>query len=221
MAELLPLDPDQLLTTTRAVRKRLDLTRPVERPVVEECIAIAMQAPSGSNRQTWQWVLVDDPGTKEQLADLYREVFDAYSPAAPVQYAADDTRAERKERINESARYLRDRYHEVPVILLAYQLGRPSEMPLGSQPGWWGSVIPAVWSFMLALRARGLGSVWTTMTCRREREVGDVLGVPQDLGDPAKEYTLVGMFPVAYTIGTDFKSAPRLDPADVIHWNHW
>ena len=216
MADLLPLTPDELLTTTRAVRKRLDLSRSVERSVVEECIGIAMQAPSGSNRQTWQWVLVDDASKKQQLAEIYREVFDSYSTATPASsYAEGDTRAERKEAINASARHLRDHYHEVPVLMVAYQAGRPDQMPLGSQPGWWGSVIPAVWSFMLALRARGMGSVWTTMTCRREREVAEVLGVPHD------EYTHVGMFPVAYTIGTDFKSAPRLEPASVIHWNGW
>jgi nitroreductase len=216
MADLLPLNPDELLTTTRAVRKRLDLSRPVERSVVEECIEIAMQAPSGSNRQTWQWVLVDDPAKKQQLAEIYRGVFDSYATATPASsYAEGDTRAERKEAINASARHLRDHYHEVPILMVAYQAGRPDQMPLGSQPGWWGSVIPAVWSFMLALRARAMGSVWTTMTCRREPEVAEVLGVPHE------EYTHVGMFPVAYTIGTDFKPAPRLAPASVIHWNAW
>jgi nitroreductase len=216
MADLLPLNPDELLTTTRAVRKRLDLSRSVDRSVVEVCIEIAMQAPSGSNRQTWQWVLVDDPAKKQQLAELYREVFDGYAQAAPaVSYEEGDTRLERKEMINASARHLRDHLHEVPVLLVAYQKGHPDQMPIGSQPGWWGSVIPAVWSFMLALRARGMGSVWTTMSCRRQDEVAAVLGVPSE------EYMHVGMFPVAYTIGTDFKVAPRLDPGSVIHWNSW
>jgi nitroreductase len=214
MTKLLPLDPDELLTTTRAVRKRLDLTRPVEREVVEECIQIALQAPSGSNRQAWQWVFVDDPGIKQQLADLYREVFDSYQPRS-AGYTEGDTRAERRDAVTASARYLRDHLHEVPVLLVAYQEGRAEQLPLGSQPGFWGSIIPAIWSFMLALRARGLGSVWTTMTCRREPEVARVLGVPHE------EYTQIGMFPVAYTIGTDFKPAARLDPASVIHWNAW
>ena len=102
----------------------------------------------------------------------------------------------------------------MPVLLVAFQLGLPDELPAGSRPGWWGSVIPAVWSFMLALRARGMGSVWTTMTCRKADEVAAVLGVPP-------EYTHIGMFPVAYTIGTDFKPAPRVDPGGVIHWNRW
>jgi nitroreductase len=214
VTELLPLTPDELLTTTRAVRKRLDLTRPVARELIAECIAIALQAPSGSNRQAWQWVPVDDPGTKRQLAELYRQVFDSYQPRS-AGYVEGDTRAERRDAVTASAIHLRDHLHEVPVLVVVYQEGRIEELPLGSHPGFWGSVVPAVWSFMLALRARGLGSVWTTMTCRREKEVAEVLGVPHDA------YTQVGLFPVAYTLGTDFKPAPRLDPAGVIHWNSW
>ncbi len=216
MAALLPLNPDELLTTTRAVRKRLDLTRPVDRWLVEECIEIAVQAPSGSNRQAWQWVLVDDPAKKKALADLYGEVFDGYMQApASANYPEGDIRAERRDFVSASAKYLRDHYHEVPVLLLPFQEGRIDGQPAGAQPGYWGSVIPAVWSFMLALRARGLGSAWTTMTCRREPEVAEVLGVDHE------RYTQVGMFPVAYTLGTDFKPAPRLDTATIIHWNEW
>ena len=216
MAALLPLNPDELLTTTRAVRKRLDLTRPVDRWLVEECIEIAVQAPSGSNRQAWQWVLVDDPAKKKALADLYGEVFDGYMQApASANYPEGDIRAERRDFVSASAKYLRDHYHEVPVLLLPFQEGRMDGQPAGAQPGYWGSVIPAVWSFMLALRARGLGSAWTTMTCRREPEVAAVLGVDHE------RYTQVGMFPVAYTLGTDFKPAPRLDTASIIHWNEW
>jgi nitroreductase len=216
MAALLPLNPDELLTTTRAVRKRLDLTRPVDRWLVEECIEIAVQAPSGSNRQAWQWVLVDDPAKKKALADLYGEVFDGYMQApASANYPEGDIRAERRDFVSASAKYLRDHYHEVPVLLLPFQEGRVDGQPAGAQPGYWGSVIPAVWSFMLALRARGLGSAWTTMTCRREPEVAEVLGVDHE------RYTQVGMFPVAYTLGTDFKPAPRLDTATIIHWNEW
>jgi nitroreductase len=213
MTELLPLTPDELLTTTRAVRRRLDLARPVERDVVEECIDIAVQAPSGSNRQAWQWLPVDDAETKTRLADLYREVFDSYAPRNVP--AAGDTREARRDAVTASAVHLRDHLHEVPVLLVVYQEGRVEELPLASQPGFWGSVVPAVWSFMLALRARGLGSTWTTMTCRREREVAEVLGVDHH------DFTQVGMFPVAYTLGTEFKPAPRLDPSTVIHWNRW
>jgi nitroreductase len=214
VTELLDLTPDELLTTTRAVRKRLDLERPVGRDVIEECIEIALQAPSGSNRQAWQWVPVDDPDTKVRIAELYREVFDAYEPRSSG-YVEGDTRAERRAAVTASSIHLRNHLHEVPVLLVVYQEGRIEALPLGSHPGFWGSVVPAVWSFMLALRARGLGSTWTTMTCRREKEMAEVLGVRHE------DYTQVGLFPVAYTLGTDFKPAPRLDPSSVIHWNRW
>jgi nitroreductase len=214
VTELLTLNPDELLTTTRAVRKRLDLSRPVDRSVVEECIEIALQAPSGSNRQAWQWMPVDDADTKAQVAELYRQVFDSYEPRSSG-YEAGDTRAERRDAVTASSVHLRDHLHEVPVLLFVYQEGRIEDLPLGSHPGFWGSVVPAIWSFMLALRARGLGSVWTTMTCRREKEIAEVLGVRHE------DFTQIGMFPVAYTIGTDFKPAPRLDPSSVIHWNRW
>ncbi len=214
MTELLPLNPDELLTTTRAVRKRLDLARPVEREVIEECITIGLQAPSGSNRQAWQWIPVDDAATKVKLAELYREVFDGYQ-ARSGGYAEDDTRTQRQDAIGSSAMFLRDHLHEVPVLLAVYQEGRLEDLPAGSHPGFWGSVVPAVWSTMLALRARGLGSTWTTMTCRREAEMAAVLGVDH------AAFTQIGLFPIAYTVGTEFKPAPRLDPASVIHWNQW
>jgi nitroreductase len=216
MSDLLPLSLDELLTTTRAVRKRLDLTRPVPRDVIVECLDIAMQAPSGSNRQAWHWVLVDEPAKKKALADLYGEVFDKYMVApASANYDDGDTRAERRDKVANSAMYLREHFHEVPVLLVAYQEGRRDGTPSGEQAGFWGSILPAVWSFMLALRARGLGSAWTTMTCRREAQVAELLGV-----DHAK-YTQAGLFPIAYTLGTDFKPAPRLDSSELIHWNSW
>ena len=216
MSELLPLSLDELLTTTRAVRKRLDLERAVPRELIHECLEIAMQAPSGSNRQAWQWVLVDEPAKKKALADLYAEVFDKYMAApASAAYVDGDTRADRREKVASSAVHLRNHFHEVPVLLVPFLEGRRDGTASGEQAGFWGSIVPAVWSFMLALRARGLGSAWTTMTCRREAEVAEVLGVDHTL------YTQVGLFPIAYTIGTDFKPAPRLDAESVIHWNSW
>ena len=151
---------------------------------------------------------------RSAIAELYRDVFDSFESRSGG-YAEGDTRAERKDAVNASAVHLRDHLHEVPVLLVVYQEGRIEELPLGSHPGFWGSVVPAIWSFMLALRARGSGSAWTTMTCRKEAEMAELLGVGH------QRYTQIGMFPVAYTLGTDFKPAPRLDPSSVIHWNPW
>lgn len=216
MAELLPLTLDELLTTTRSVRKRLDLNRAVPREVVLECLEIAVQAPSGSNRQAWQFVVVDDEAKRKALADIYGEVFDQYMLApASAGYQDGDTRAERRDAVSDSARYLRAHLHEVPVHLLAYQEGRTDGTKVSGQAGFWGSILPAVWSFMLAARARGLGSVWTTMTCRKEEEVAAVIGLDHT------KYSHAGLFPLAYTLGTDFKPAPRLPMDTVVHWNEW
>ena len=141
------------------------------------------------------------PTPRLRIAEHYRQVFDSYQPRSSG-YAEGDTRAERRAAVTSSSIHLRDHLHEVPVLMVVYQEGRIEELPLGSHPGFWGSVVPAIWSFMLALRARGLGSTWTTMTCRREPEVAEVLGVHHE------DYTQIGLFPVAYTIGTDFKPAP-------------
>jgi nitroreductase len=218
MAPLLNLDPDQLLTTTRSVRKRLDLERPVEREVIEECLEVAIQAPTGSNNQGWHWIFVEDPAKKQALADMYNESFRPYAarggPAA-VQYKEGDTRGERAEAVRDSATYLADHFHEVPVLMIPCHWGRIDGAPSGSQAGYWGSLLPAVWSFMLALRARGLGSAWTTLHLPKEREAAELLGIPFD------QVAQGGLFPIAYTKGTDFQKAKRQPIADIIHWDTW
>jgi nitroreductase len=203
----LGLTADELLTTTRAVRRRLDLTRPVDRSVVTECLQMALQAPSGSNRQQWQWVFVDDAAKKQELADLYRSVFaKMYTPDIKGAMPAESVR------VWDSASYLAEHFHEVPIILIPCQNGRPEGQ---NQASYWGSLLPAVWSFQLALRSRGLGSAWTTMHLNKEREAAEILGIPYD------ECAQGGMFPIAYTLGTDFKLAPRRPLDDVVHWNEW
>lgn len=214
----LDLTPTELLTTTRSVRKRLDLTRPVERGVITECIDIAMQAPTGSNSQMWHWVVVTDPETKRALADLYARHFDPYTAASAgvSMWPADDPRAARQAAVSESAVHLRNHFHEVPAMVIPCAWGRLGD-PFDNfaVSSFYGSIIPAAWSFMLALRSRGLGSAWTTLHLPSEREAAELLGIPYD------RVTQVGLFPVAYTIGTDFKAASRLGADSLVHWDTW
>jgi len=210
----LNLSADEVLTTTRAVRKRLDLERPVEREVLLECLQVALQAPTGSNAQGWQWVFVEDPAKKKAIADFYGSNFDKYVGAEPVTYAEDDPRFSQRPRVTDSAVYLREHFHEVPVMLIPLLEGRPGR-GTGTQAGFWGSILPAVWSYMLALRARGLGSAWTTLHLSYENEVAELLGIPAD------RYSQAGLFPIAYTKGTDFKEAGRLPVDSLVHFDTW
>ena len=212
---LLNLSPDDLLSTTRAVRKRLDFERPVERSVVEECVDLAFQAPTGSNRQGWHFVFVTDPDKKRGLADLYGESFDRYINNEGPSYAPGDSRAERRDAVRSSAIYLREHFHEVPVLFVPCFEGRIDGANSMTQASVWGSILPAVWSFMLAARSRGLGTAWTTLHLVHEKEAADLLGIPFDW------YTQAGLFPVAYTKGTDFKPAPRQPSDQFTHWNTW
>jgi len=216
----LDLSLDELLTTTRSVRKRLDLDRPVEREVVEACIEIALQAPTGGNGQGWHWMVVEDVERKRAIADIYGRNFDPYISAAPTASAfrEGDPRAEQAGKVSSSATYLREHLHEVPTFVIPCQWGRlPDSSDTAAQAGYWGSILPAAWSFMLALRARGLGSAWTTLHLpgNGEREVADLLGIPYE------RCTQAGLFPVAYTKGTEFKPAKRLPAAQLIHWDSW
>jgi nitroreductase len=211
-APLLPLNPDELLTTTRTVRKRLDLERPVERGVIEECITVALQAPSSRNAQSWHFVVVTDADKRLALAELVRST----ESRAPATYdAPDDVRAQRSAAMLSSSSYLRQHLHEVPVMIIPCCEGRVEGLSAKDQASWWGSILPASWSVMLALRARGLGSAWTTRHLYREQQAAELLGIPFDA------VTQAGMLPVAYTKGTDFKPAARLPADQVTHWNGW
>lgn len=217
-------DPDLLLQTTPSVRKRLDLTRPVDRAVLEECLDLAVHAPNGSNQQAYRFVLVDDPARKAALAGIYRAALADFVNRPRTDAVEDniDRSSPRDRRMTESVMYLTEHLHEVPVLCVPVVAGRTD----GNGPGpyaartgtfWqanrWGSVIPALWSFLLALRSRGLGSAWTTLSLLREREVADVLGIPYD------DWMQAGLFPIAHTIGTDFRPTPRRPAAEVLRWN--
>lgn len=215
---LLDLTLDQLLTTTRSVRKRLDFSRPVEQEVIRECLEIALQAPSGSNSQRWHFVVVTDADKRMAIADLYRKGFYAYRQSGvsnPAQYAHNPERERIQERIVSSADYLAEHMHEAPVLLIPCIYGRTDGLPGNAQAGVWGSILPATWSFMLAARARGLGTAWTTLHLPYEKEAAEVLGIPYD------KITQAALIPVAYTLGTDFKPAAREPLETVVHWNEW
>jgi nitroreductase len=210
----LNLSADEVLTTTRAVRKRLDLERPVEREVLLECLDLALQAPTGSNSQGWQWMFVTDPAKKKAIADYYGANFDKYINLDGVQFGDDDLRTGQRDAVRSSATYLREHFHEVPVMLIPLLEGRPGRGG-GTQAGFWGSILPAVWSFQLALRSRGLGSAWTTLHLSYEAEVAELLGIPPD------RYSQAGLFPIAYTKGTDFQPAKRLPAEQFAHFDTW
>jgi nitroreductase len=207
---------DELLTTTRSVRKRLDFSRPVPREVIERCLEIALQAPTGSNAQGWHFVVVDDPAQKQALAALYRRAFEIYAtnPAFRPRYADDDPRSVQRPRVEDSARHLAEHLHEAPALVIPCIEGRVETAGVLAQASVYGSILPAAWSFMLALRARGLGSAWTTLHLMYEQDAARVLGLPAHV-------TQCALLPVAYTLGTDFRVARRLPLAQVLHWDRW
>lgn len=213
---MLQLTPDELLSTTRAVRRRLDLSRPVAPELVEQCLDLALQAPSGGNRQQWSFVVVTDPDRRVALGELYRRGFDRYrSDGIGSSKAESPPPSDAQKRVIRSARYLADHMHEVPVLLVPCVRGRTDGASVVTQASAFGSILPAVWSFMLAARSRGLGTAWTTVHLFHEREAAEVLGIPFD------EVMQVAMIPVAHTVGTDFRPGRRRDTDDVVRWESW
>ena len=221
MSEHLTLTPDELLTTTRAVRKRLDFTRPVERTVLEECLTIAQQAPTGSNLQNWHFVVVTDPAKRQALADVYRKGWAIYVPlpiAAGNLTFDEPARNAQQARVMVSAQYLADHMHEAPVLVVPCVHapdGRCENQPVALHVTWWSSIAQAGWSFMLAARARGLGTTWTTLHLLFEEEAAQSLGVPY------AEVNQAGLIPVAYPRGDRFSAAQRAPLDPVVHWEAW
>jgi nitroreductase len=214
----LNLTADEVLTTTRSVRKRLDFDRPVDRATVEECLEIALQAPTGSNSQGWQFVIVEDAAKKQAIADIYARNFAKYATMARSNdYQPGDLRYEQRDKVTESAVYLAEHFHRAPMMMIPCIEGNLDRVPAFAGASAWGSILPAVWSFMLALRERGMGSAWTTIHLMDggAEEAAELLGIPHD------RYTQAGLFPIAYTVGTDFKLANRLPLDTVLHWDAW
>jgi nitroreductase len=219
VAALLDLTPDELLSTTRSVRKRLDLTRPVERGLIEECLRLAQQAPTASNAQNWAFVVVTDPEKRAALADVYRRGWEIYRTlpiAAPNMRFDDPARQAQQDRISSSAGYLAEHMHEVPALVVPCVKVRMEGMPVAAWASFMGSVLPAAWSFMLAARARGLSCAWTTIHLLLEEEAAGILGIPFG------EVTQACMLPVAHTLGgTGFRPAPREPLESMVHWDGW
>ncbi|HEX9260172.1 MAG TPA: nitroreductase family protein [Acidimicrobiales bacterium] len=207
---------DHLLTTTRSVRKRLDLERPVPPEIIQECIEVALQSPTGTNQQNWAFVVVRDPGKRAFIADCYRRGGEMLSASGyPPPLPEDDPRAEVLPRVLDSAMYLAARLEQVPVLVIPCVQARVEQVPMVlAQASVYGSILPAAWSFMLAARARGLGSSWTTVHLFFERDVAELLGIPDD-------WTQTALLPVAYYTGDDFKPARRLPAEQVTHWDSW
>jgi nitroreductase len=211
----LNLTADQLLTSTRSVRKRLDFEKPVSREVLMECLDLALQAPTGSNAQGWQFVFIEDPKKKKALADIYRANATPYLDVPKPERG--DLRDKQMDAVMGSAKYLNENFEKAPVLMVPCLEGRPDGADAGMQASYWGSLLPAVWSFMLALRSRGLGSAWTTLHLigGGEKQAADILGIPFD------KYAQGGLFPIAYTKGTEFKKAKRLPAEQFAHWDTW
>jgi nitroreductase len=215
----LPLSPWEVLTTTRTVRKRLDLERPVERDTIQQCLRAAFQAPNGSNRQLWNWVVVDDAETRSAMAGIYRrsllDYVELMSQARARRAAPVLEQTAQRQRMSDSVLYLNEHLHQVPVLVVPTVAGKFDGTSVFDQASRWGSVLPGVWSFMLALRTKGMGSAWTTLHLLREQEMAELLGIP------FAGVTQAGLFPVAYTLGTDFHRADRAHSEGRIGWNRW
>ncbi len=217
---LLPLTPDELLSTTRAVRKRLDFDRPVPDDLIRECVELAMQSPSGSNNMSMQFVVVRDPAKRAAIGEVYRQCYGIYTQLdgiyiRSIDKGADDANAQ-QQRSADSADFLGEHMGEAPALVIACTAGaRVDGVPAMMASSMMGNVLPAMWSFMLAARARGLGTCWTTVHLMMEQQVADIVGIPFDTVQQ------VCLSPLAFTRGTDFKPAAR-PPADtIIHWDQW
>jgi nitroreductase len=207
----LTLTGEELLTTTRCVRRGLDLDRAVDPELVKDCLRIALQAPNGNNRQNWRWILLTDPRRRAQVAEVYRAAFHDRNAAA---LKRPGRLPEPARAVLASARSLADRLHRVPVLVIPCLELPDGRLPPGNQAGVWGSLLPAAWSYALAARSRGLVTAWTAVHLDREREVADLLGLPPTVRQGA-------LLPTAYPLRASFRPGPRLPLERVLHHDGW
>ena len=215
----LNLSVDEVLATTRAVRKRLDFDKPVEPEVIKECLEAALQSPTGSNSQSWQWLVVTDPDQRAALAKLYQQGWELYTQMeGNVQTAykgVDEDRISQQSRVLASATYLAQNFEKVPVMMIPILPGRFEGLPSMASAAMLGSILPGAWSFMLAARERGLGTAWTTIHLMFEEQAAEVLGIDY------QSYTQCALITCGYSKGTDFKPAKRPPLETVLHWDRW
>ena len=216
MSDIDIANADRLLTTTRSVRRRLDFSRPVPVELIEECLDVALQAPTGGNLQVWRFVVVTDADKRAAIGDIYRRAWDVYREAASTTYSyrEGDPRAAAHPRVQASSQYLADHLEQAPVLLVPCVMGRVDDTPPFRTVTTLACVLPAVWSFMLAARARGLGTCMTTLTLMHEQEVAAILGIPDGVAQ-------VGLIPLAYYTGDTFRAVERLPRERVVSWDSW
>ncbi|MFN8559581.1 MAG: nitroreductase family protein [Dehalococcoidia bacterium] len=206
-----------MLTTTRTVRRRLDFSRPVSLDTIAECIELAVQAPSAKNHQGWSWIVVSDPEIRRQMGDIYRAAYWSYRVIAAQNravYADDDLRGVQRQDVVSTSDYLAGCIEQAPVLVLICVEGRPEGMNNSDLAALYGTVMPAAWSFMLALRSRNLATAWTTIHIREEEKMAALLGLPPNT-------TQGVLLPVAHFTGEDFRPGRRRPMEEVVHWNGW
>lgn len=215
----LNLSVDEVLSTTRSVRKRLDFDRPVEPEVIKACLEAAVQSPTGSNSQGWQWMIVTDEAQRGAIAELYKkgwEMYETMDGNAATAYRGDDPdRLDQQERVTTSARYLAHNFDKVPVMMIPLLPGRLDGLPAMASVSMLGSILPGAWSFMLAARERGLGTAFTTIHLFFEKDAAEILGIDYE------SFTQCGLVTCGYSKGTDFKAAKRPPIETVLHWDRW
>jgi nitroreductase len=192
---------DEILRTTRSVRRRLDLDRPISRELLEECIEIATQAPTGLPPESWRFLVVTDAEKKAAVARLYRDALGRLEAA-------------RGGAAKSAQRHLADNLHRMPALVLVCAQGRPAADDVALQVAFYGSILPAAWSLMLALRARDIGATWTTLHLLHADEAARVLGIPEDV-------TQTVLLPIGHTRDAVLRPAERRPPAEVTYWNTW
>lgn len=209
------MTPEELLTTTRSVRRRLDFDRPVPPELLLACLRMAVQAPTGGNRQGWQWIFVTDHDKKNRIGELYRESWSSYIKQSRPTYAEGDPRRHQLPRVFRSAQFLADRFGDVPAMVVPCIEGRVEGKSNDEVAGLYGSIVPAAWSFMLAARLHGLGSAYTTLHLSFEKEIAELLGIDFE------RYTQVALLTIGFFTGESFNPAQRVSLNEIVHWNHW